>query len=239
VPPPPPPSSAFVPPPTSFGPLPPPTSVDPGLPGQPIPPSPTAGLRTATIALFWCTVGAAWAVVGAVASRRATFDEYRRGEATLDDVDNADVLVQGVSILETGLAIAALIVVSIWALKATQHVQRFGANDVSPGLACGGWYIPFGNFVVPFVQLRRVARFRGRSVVAIGWWQALFIAQACAGFGLRSVDDFESVSTTTEISDRLGLQIVLAALAAVGLTASAIVAMRATRDVQGADLQLH
>jgi hypothetical protein len=199
----------------------------------PIPPSPTRGLRIATVALFWCVVAASWLLLLAAINRRRVFDDVRDGDGFIGDLQDADDAVAAAGFLEFGLAIAALIVLSIWSLRAAAHVKSWGGHDVSPGLACGGWYIPFGNFVVPFVQLRRVAGHRGRPTHWVSAWQGLFIGQAVAGGGFRGFGDIESASSADDLSNRLGAQIGFAVLAAFLLTATAYVAMRATRDVEG------
>ena len=137
--------------------------------------------------MFWCIVGAAWVVVIATINRRRVFDEFRGGDAPGFELDDADAFVAGAAFVQIGVTIAGVIVLSIWSLRTARYVKQFGAVDVSPGLACGGWYIPFGNLVVPFVQLRRIARRRRRAATAISWWQGLFIAQFVAGGGFRSV----------------------------------------------------
>ncbi len=52
-----------------------------------------------------------------------------------------------------GVGVAAVIVLSIWSLRTARHARGCGAHDVSPGLACGSWYIPFGN---PLPTARRI-----------------------------------------------------------------------------------
>ncbi len=198
-----------------------------------IPPSPTRGLRTATITLFWCVVGASWLVLLAAINRRRVFDDVDDLEGFVNDFQDADDALAAAEFLEAGLAIAALIVLSIWSLRTARHVRSYGGQDVSPGLACGGWYIPFGNFVVPFVQLRRVASRRDRRRTWINWWQGLFIAESVAGVSFQRLGDIESASSPDDFLNRMSGQIGLAALTAILLTATAYVAMRATRDVEG------
>ena len=198
-----------------------------------IPPSPTRGLRTATITLFWCVVGASWLLLLAAINRRRVFDDVEDLEGFVNDFQDADDAVAAGEVLEAGLAIAALIVVSIWSLRAARHVKSYGGHDLSPGLACGGWYIPFGNFVVPFVQLRRVANHRHRPRTWISWWQGLFIAQGVAGVAFQRFGDIDAASSADDFSNRLGVQIGIAVVAAVLMTVMAYAAMRATRDVEG------
>ena len=198
-----------------------------------IPPSPTRGLRTATITLFWCVVGASWLVLLAAINRRRVFDDVDDLEGFVNEFQDADDALAAAEFLEAGLAIAALIVLSIWSLRTARHVRSYGGHDVSPGLACGGWYIPFGNLIVPFVQLRRVASRHDRRRTWINWWQGLFIAESVAGVSFQRLGDIESASSPDDFLNRMSGQIGLGALTAILLTATAYVAMRATRDVEG------
>jgi hypothetical protein len=232
----------FEPPSDAHRPLPPPPPPPPSMPAPPkyaplvhgvIPPSPTRGLRTATITLFWCVVGASWLVLLAAINRRRVFDDVDDLEGFVNEFQDADDALAAAEFLEAGLALAALIVLSIWSLRTARHVRSYGGHDVSPGLACGGWYIPFGNFVVPFVQLRRVASRRDRRRTWINWWQGLFIAEGVAGVSFQRLGDIESASSPDDFLNRMSGQIGLGAFTAVLLTATAYVAMRATRDVEG------
>ena len=75
-----------------------------------------------------------------------------------------------------------------------------------PGLVSGTTVIPFGNFIVPFVQLRRIANRRHRPRTWISWWQGLFIAQGVAGVAFQRFGDIEAASSADDFSTRLGVQ---------------------------------
>ena len=88
-------------------------------------------------------------------------------------------------LLVLGLALASTIVVSIWSLRVARHAKRTGADGVSPGLACGGWYIPFANAIVPFLQLRKAAEHARRETRFLNTWMALAIVSLVVSIVLR------------------------------------------------------
>lgn len=196
-------------------------------------PAPTAGLRKATIVLFWCTVGSTALVALTAVNRRSVFDGYRDGSNSIFDVDDADVAFGGASFVQVALTIASVIVLSIWSLRAGRNAKRLGATNVSPGLACGSWYIPFGNLVVPFVQLRRMVRHFGRSTSAVSLWQGLFIVGNIASGSVQSIGTFEAGEPEGDVANRLAAQSVVAFIVVVLFAAMAAVATRALRDVDG------
>ncbi|MET0325362.1 MAG: DUF4328 domain-containing protein [Ilumatobacteraceae bacterium] len=243
-------SEPFPPPPSSPSSLPPPPGPSAGAPewaattrpplyvggpvtGSPVAAAPTAGLRKATIVLFWCTAGSVVLLAFAALNRRSVWDGVRGGGGTRGDVDGADDVVAAAGALTVLLVIASTIVLSIWALRAAGNARNSGATDVSPGLACGGWYIPFGNLVVPFIQLRKVATHRHRPTTAVSVWQGLFIATYVVWAAFRSLGNSDLSEDVDELVTRLTAQTVLAFLLAVLFLAMAYVAMRAVRDVDG------
>ena len=131
--------------------------------------------------------------------------------------------------------IAALIVLSIWSLRAARHVKSYGGHG---RVARSG----LRRLVHPVRQLRRAVRAaaaRRRAVDDrrghwISSWQGLFIARE------RSPAVASSASATSSrrrrrTTSRTGsaARSACGALAAILLTATAYVAMRATRDVEG------
>ena len=65
--------------------------------------------------------------------------------------------------------LAAVIVLCLWSLRTVRNAkQRDPSLNVSPGLACGSWYIPIGNFWLPVAAAPpgratlRDAQFRAR-----------------------------------------------------------------------------
>ena len=216
-------------------PLPPPSAGWPSAGQQPLQPdwSPkqsTAGLRKAAVILFWCTTGSTALLIVATIYRRSVWTDFRGESADLDDLDAADGAVGAAAGLQLALGIATLIVVSIWSLRTARNARSSGA-PVSPGWACGGWYLPFANLVVPFVQLRRIMRHGQQSASPVNRWQGLIIVTAVASGPLRRLGDTESATTSDELSSRLSAQIWFAVISTLLLAAMSYVASQATREV--------
>jgi hypothetical protein len=172
--------------------------------------------------------------VAVLAYRRSVWSDFEEGRldpgdiGRLEDADDAAVGVFGLVIV-VGLATA--IVLSIWSLRVARRARATAAADVSPGLACGGWYIPFANTIVPFVQLRRVARHRGRGVGHLNTWQGLAIASLVLSLISRGAGDVETAESFDEVSQRLAVEVTVGVLIAVVTLAMAYVATLALRDV--------
>ncbi len=208
----------------------------PGVPSAPAvgtAPTDTGGLRTAAIVLFWCVAGASAVLTAAMFSRRAT---WHSDDVTFDDLQEADDFVGGAALILFGVAIAALIVVSIWSLRTARHARQTGASNVSPGLACGGWYIPLANLILPFIQLRRIAAHRGQRRDMISVWQGLLIAAwLLSGFASNVGNDIDTFDSFDDVSSTLTTQSVVGVFATVFLAATAFVAMRALKVVDAVD----
>lgn len=194
-------------------------------------PTDTAGLRRAAIVLFWSVAGGSALLTIAMFARRQT---WRSEDATFDDLQNADNLVGVTALLVLLAGLAAVIVVSIWSLRTARHAKQTGATSVSPGLSCGGWYIPFANLIVPFVQLRRIVDHRRRPRNLVNAWQGLLIVAWLfsavtnnVGGSIDARDSFDEVSST------LTTQSVVALAATVLLAVTAAVAGRAMSTVDG------
>ena len=190
----------------------------------------TSGLRTATVVLFWCTAGAMAVTAAAAWNRLVVWNGFLDGTHDVFDVDDADTLIALAAMLQIGLTVASAIVVSIWSLRSMRNATARGEGSPSPGLACGGWYIPFGMFVVPFVQFRKVLRARRQPHGAVNWWQGLFIAAGACSFAVRGGDP-ERVDHVEDVADALGVQTASAVLGTVVLAMATLAATRAMRDL--------
>jgi hypothetical protein len=198
------------------------------------PPTDTAGLRRATVILLWC-VGAALGVMAiAFTVRKRAFDDAVDGSGSLEAVDDADTFVGAMGVIVVLLVLASVIVVCIWSLRTARHARAGGAR-VSPGLACGGWWIPYANAIVPFIQLRRVAVHRGRSTSWVSAWQGLLIAGLVLAMVLRGVGSWDDDDILRDdFSGRLTGQATLGFVLMALYLAMAFVASRAMKDVDGA-----
>ncbi len=215
------------------GTIPPPGYVAYGAPGsQQL--ARTAGLRTATIVLFWATVAANVLLAIVLFWRRTVWDDFIAGNANFLDLDDADNTVGVVGIVGIGLSITAAIVLAIWSLRTARNARSRGAIAVSPGWACGGWFIPIGNLWVGFGQLRKaVDAMPSGTAPALGRWQAAWIAATVFGFATRSFFDIDSFDAG-EISSTLQNQSVVGAIQAIASAVAAFFAMRAMREIDQA-----
>jgi hypothetical protein len=129
------------------------------------------------------------------------------------------------------LVLATLIVVSIWSLRVGRRARLTGATDVSPGLACGSWYIPYAAAIVPFIQLRRMARSWRRPTAMISLWQAFSIATWVAGTGLFGLEPGEDdvFLDASDVTDQLNGQLAFAVLTMIGMMVMAFAATQAVR----------
>ncbi len=189
----------------------------------------TRGLRIATIVLIWAaTAGTGFQFLGIVNQRSVWNDP---SSSRIERVDAANAA-GGAAVLYGLAALACLIVLSIWTLRSVGNAQRLGTQNLRPGLACGGWYIPLGNVFVPFIQLRRATAALGARTSRVTLWQV--------GWGLMVVGGFVGVSLETPDAadpdpyiDALSAQALgtgLVFLAAIVAAVGATLAMRTLDD---------
>jgi hypothetical protein len=231
---PPPPPRLPPPPPSGFAaPQPPPVAA--ATPGAAVPASPTdtAGLRKAAIVLFWLAAGATVVLTVAFISRKAVWSDFESGgDVSFSDLDAADGFVGGAALLLAALGLATTIVVSIWSLRVARHAQRAGAAVVSPGLACGGWYIPVANTIVPFIQLRRAADHLRRRTSWLNAWQALVIVSFLLWVGLRGSTGDGALDPGDDVSAMLDREVVFGVLLSISTLATALAATKALSDLE-------
>jgi hypothetical protein len=190
-----------------------------------------AGARKAIGILMWVSVAAYAAFTLAAFSRQSVWDGFLDGDKTFEDVDNADNLIGGVALLVIGLTIAIAVLLAVWSHRAVSNGVARGAS-ASPGLAAGGWFIPFGFYVVPFVQLRKALGGRGQPTV-VTRWQLLWVASSILGNILqRAFGNIDESSTDVDdVSSRLRNQAIVLAISTVLVLFSVIAARAAMRHV--------
>lgn len=192
---------------------------------------PAAGARKAIGILMWVSVAAYAAFAIAAFSRQSVWDGFLDGDKTLDDVDNADNLIGGIALVVFGLSLAIAILLAVWSHRAVSNGVARGAS-ANPGLAAGGWFIPFGFYVVPFVQLRKALGSRGQQSL-VTRWQILWVVSSLLGNILQRVfgNIDESGTGIDEVSDRLRNQGIVLAISAVLVLFAVIAAHRAMRHI--------
>lgn len=253
-PPPPPPGwggATGAPPPTYGGPPPPPTAAPPPAYGSPAygqipsgyvgygqtgaPVRPPSGLRTAAIVLFWVQTGLTL-LLGLVAYNRGEVAKgFNDGTKSFSDVQDADNAVGAMALFVVLVAIALIVVLCIWAHHTVRNAkQRDPSLNVSPGMAAGGWFIPIGNFWLPWMHLRRSTQRFGGSLGALGWWQGLTIASSVFAFIGRGFGNFEAADDFDDVVSKAHAQGVFFLLAGLVYIGTTIVAMKAMRQVDAA-----
>lgn len=104
----------------------------------------------------------------------------------------AMLAVLAMALVMFGVNVAQALVVGFWGRDAANNVRAFGAQGLtwSPGWAIGGWFIPYANYVIPFLVLREIWRateaplLQGRDWRQVpvpswtGWWWGLWVASS-------------------------------------------------------------
>ena len=91
-----------------------------------------------------------------------------------------------------GLALLLLVATGVvfigWSWRARKNLDALGEHTtMAAGWTIGGWFIPFGNLVVPFVAMLEIAyrsrspRTRAPMLVPALWW-ATFVAMSITRF---------------------------------------------------------
>jgi hypothetical protein len=246
APPPPPPTGATPPPPTAptpppFGPTafpsapPPPPTFPAAAPGGQVPVARVTGLAKALRALFWVAAAVSVLPVLGAINRRSAWKDFVDGSGSFDDLDSADNALVAMAGLLVVVQIAVLVVLCVWSIRAARNTNNLWRAGTSPGLAGGGWFIPFANFVIPFIQLRRAFRAAGLAAAAVSIWQGVLIAQVVVNAIGRSVGDLDLADSPSDVSGRLDAQVVWFLLSAAFTVAAAFFASRTVMQLSQAE----
>jgi hypothetical protein len=234
-PPPPPPGPASIPPPP-----PPPAGVPAGYVayGQPANVAVTEprALRAATVAMFWAAT-AATVVLALIAYHRGDVArDVLDGVSGLKDAKDADDATAAAALFVMAAMLAGAILVCIWSARTAGNARRRDpGNTANPGLAAGSWFIPLGNLVLPFAQLRTAARAgAARLSAAIVVWQAAFIVAFVCAIVQRVRGDISAGDDIGDAPSRLHSQGIVIFVMAVTFAVAAVAAMRAMTEVDRA-----
>lgn len=117
-------------------------------------------------------------MLGLRASMRAvSYVVHRVTSPSLDDdiqqyLERAR-MIEGVLLgLENLVTIVAMITFLVWIHRVFVAIrQSGGTTSWSPGMAVGGWFIPLGNAVLPWLTVRDALKALGKpTALAGGWW---------------------------------------------------------------------
>lgn len=128
------------------------------------------------------TALALWATIltGAVAaiswiSAFTAPSQLEETKAVLADPENASPFAgqDPVTFLSAPLMIASFIVLALWMSRLRSAMTNRGETPGGPpAVEWWGWFVPLGNFVLPFLGMRAVTRGKASIGVVVGWWLA-------------------------------------------------------------------
>ncbi|MCX5403256.1 DUF4328 domain-containing protein [Streptomyces sp. NBC_00335] len=185
---------------------PPPAAPDPNyahqaIPVQPLPgwnslpdtPRPPRGLSIATIVLLSVSGAYALLLAGAGLYVRSVLESGRYPDAgTADSLTPPDALMALAALIQIPLLLATAGVFITWFYLAHKTAKAFRPDTAtrSSGWAIGGWFIPFGNLVIPVRvaretweasrQLSPNGSDRPTSTAFITWWWLMWILSLLA-----------------------------------------------------------
>ncbi len=200
-----------------------------------------SGLRKAVLILF-AVVTALCFVLGALAYQRGSVaEDFFNGSRPSADLNSSDTRVTSVVLLVIIAQVAAAIVLAVWSKRTVGNAQR-RVPEVSmrPGMAAGGWFIPFGWWWVPWRELKQsVTASSGEVPASLRQWQVLFIAQGVLSYVTRNLGNFASQSDRGGIVSRLHTQGVIFVLIAAVLAVTTIRAAKAMPLIDAANASGH
>lgn len=120
------------------------------------PPTPVEGLGIATTILLGIMALMALVVAGTQFNEYAVVDDIvsQSGDSSIGDLIDADDTRAGfLGLFYLGLAATGIVFV-IWQYRHSRNAQSLGGpGGLGPAWAIAGWFIPFGSFVLPGVEL--------------------------------------------------------------------------------------
>jgi hypothetical protein len=167
------------------------TTVQPVQPAQPPHPAPERGTwrPNETLAQWCCIALVVMAALGvgeviAHANRIRVAGDYNAGNVTRGALHNADAFVSTMAVLWTlgVLATAALFITWQWRSAKNAELST-GPLRWSPGWSIGGWFIPFANWVIPYLCIQEISQSTTRHADGlpsderslVPWWWAAFV----------------------------------------------------------------
>ena len=105
-------------------------------------------------------------------------------EAQLDQLQLIDGALLG---MENLLTLVSIILFMVWIHRVLSAIRSTGqTTSISPGLAVGGWFIPLGNLVLPWLSVRSALKGLGLTSAMAGVWWLLWLANT----SLSSIHQF-------------------------------------------------
>lgn len=197
------------------------------------------GLGTAVLVMYGVVTGCAVLLAGAFFRRWSVVDEiFDRGtqvsSAEQARIADTDTLVVTTSSLLLVAAVVAGVITAVWAHRIAKNAVARGAYDVSPGMAAGGWFIPFGMWWLPFREVRKSVETTGRSGDSVRHWQVAWLVTSLLGYFMRrNINEFDTSGADAFVSS-LQRQWVLGGASAALYAISLWFAWRAVRTASAA-----
>jgi len=154
----------------------------PGAPDAPAPPSPLSapslgmptdwtparpkGLATATVVLtgFYALLGL---VVGLMS--QSAVDSLRESDAS--GTATGSPATAGTAVLSFVVGVASFVVLALWMSRIRKNLLARGVKAGGPpAVEWWGWFVPLGNFVLPFLGMKAIASHKVGVGVLLGWW---------------------------------------------------------------------
>ena len=87
------------------------------------------------------------------------------------EANASDARIRAIGAISSLVGLATVIVWVVWQYRAQSNLRPLGASNVkySPGWAVGWWFIPFANFVMPYLTMRELAKASDPNAGAIDW----------------------------------------------------------------------
>ena len=188
------------------------------------PQRPVKGLGMATITMYRVVCVSSLLTAIAVFHRKSVVQDIldRGGQVNADDIaadNSARSLLVAAVVVGVVLMLAAGIVTAVWSHRVATNAVARGARDVKPGMAAGGWFIPFGMWFLGWRELQRSVEGVGSDASPIKRWQMAFIGASVfswftrnAGGNPNSLSDLGSTLSTQFILFLLGFALYVLAM---------------------------
>lgn len=195
--------------------------------------TPSSGFGVAIIVLLWVELAAILLSVAAAIYQQRVFSDIG-GDALFerwaqDLLERAGDPYRTTALVALIVGLAAIILLALWSNRVSHNARNRGVTGLSPGLAAGGWFIPFAQAVIPFVQLRRAAKPFLGATTAITAWQVFMVSGALVS--RLGAHDIEQASTSSSLSDALSQRVMYVSIAAVLFAVATTCATRAIKDI--------
>ncbi|WP_330294394.1 DUF4328 domain-containing protein [Streptomyces sp. NBC_00503] len=206
----------------------------PGWNPLPVAPRPPRGLSIATIVLLAVSAAYALFLTGTNLYVRSVLEDGQYPDAGApDSLTPPDVLMALAATIQLPVLLATAVVFIIWFYRAHRTAKVFRPDTATrgSGWAIGGWFIPFGNLVIPCRMARETweasrqlgpdGSDRPASTAFITWWWLMWLLSLLAdrlyGAVYESTADAAGLSAAATVGAVQGVLSFVAALLAIRL----------------------